>query len=125
MTTPQFSPKIITWANAIAAGEGGAPARNNPGNMKVTTLTKSWGIQPAMNATDGGNIGKFPTYQQGFNALCNFLTLGCENQLLAFHQARDITSFTKIYAGNPPQPYIDRIITALGCTPTTLISTFL
>lgn len=116
---------IYTWAKAIERAEGARLQLNNPGNLKVSTLTKSWGAQPGFNATDGGSIAKFPTYQAGLQALCNFLTLGCENQLLAFHQARTLGSFTKIYAGNPPQGYIDQISYTLKVPVDTDISTFL
>jgi plasmid stabilization system protein ParE len=53
--------------------------------------------------------------------------LGCENQLLDFHSpdARTLAGFTKIYAGNPPQRYIDAIVQAMGGDPNVQISMFL
>lgn len=122
-----FAPKIRLWARYIGIEEGSKPSLNNPGNLKLSTLTKSWGATPGFQATDGGWIAKFPTYQMGFNALCNFLTLGCENELLDFHspESRTFEGFTKIYAGNPPQTYIDAIAKGLECSLEEQISSFL
>jgi hypothetical protein len=117
--------RISDWANAIAKVEGAKPALNNPGNLKVSTLTKSWGALPGFNATDGGTIASFPTPELGMTALCNFLTLGCENQLIAFHQARTLAQFTKIYAGNPPPHYLNSICTDLKVASTINISSLL
>lgn len=120
-----FPPKIMAWAHIIEIEEGAWPSLNNPGNLKASPLTLSWGASAGRKASDGGSIAKFPTYQMGRDALCKFLVLGCNNQLIAFHQARTIEEFTKVYAGNPPQGYIDAIINYLGVTPETLIETFL
>lgn len=118
--------KIALWAKGIEQWEGGpASANHNPGNMKFSTLTKSWGAVQGNKAADGGYFAKFQTYQKGFTALCNFLTLGCENQLSAFHQARTFQKFTTIYAGNPPLTYIQGIAKIVGCELDTDISTFL
>lgn len=117
--------KITAWANAIALEEGARKDLNNPGDLKVSTLTKSWGATNGFQASDGGWIAKFPTYQSGFDALCNFLTLGAENELLAYHQTRTLQSFMKIYAGNPPQGYIEGVAKAIGCSLDTDISSFL
>jgi len=112
--TPQIHvSRIIDWANAIKQGEGADPASNNPGNLKYATLTASWEATKGRQAIDGGFLCQFSTYQQGFQALCNFLTLGAENELVAFHQARTLQAFTEVYAGNPPQGYIQRIADTL------------
>lgn len=118
---------IVKWANLIKAGEGATPVSHNPGNLKYTSLTASWGAKRGRAATDGGFLAAFPDDATGFTALCNFLLLGCENLLLAFHKpaSRTLTGFTKIYAGNPPQPYIDRIVQGLGVDPKVDIATFL
>lgn len=118
---------IKKWAALIAQGEGASLASNNPGNLKYSSLTASWGATPGRAATDGGHLCQFATPAMGMNALCNFLMLGCENELRAFHspEARTLIGFTKIYAGNPPQGYIDRIVGGLGVSPYVDISTFL
>lgn len=119
-------PKIADWAKAIAQWEGANPASNNPGNMKYTTLTASWGAMKGHPASDGGYLCQFKTYQAGLTALCNFLTLGAEGQLIISHpESCTLEAFTKRFAGNPPQGYIDGICKELGLSPTTLISTFL
>lgn len=127
MNTSMYSkhPKIVEWANAIAKWEGAKPVLNNPGNLKYSTLTASWGGRVANSALDGGSFCQFATYEIGFQALCNFLTLGAEDELKAFHQARTLEAFTKIYAGNPPQGYIDGIAHILGVPTSIDISTFL
>lgn len=126
-TTPLFPPKILAWAKAIAVGEGAAPASNNAGNLKFSSLTRSWGATQGRAATDGGYLCQFATPEAGNTALCNFLMLGAENELIAFHApgARTLGGFTKIYAGNPPQGYIDGIAKAIGEPETGQISTFL
>jgi hypothetical protein len=115
------------WALAIAVQEGAKKSLNNPGNLKLTTLTKSWGAKAGFDATDGGVICTFPTPQMGETALEDFLTLGCEDELVAFHapEARTLGGFTQIYAGNPPAEYGEAVARALGCTLETLISTFI
>lgn len=117
--------KIIEWANAIKIWEGNAPWLNNPGSLKFSSLTNSWGARPGVQASDGGYIAKFDTYEKGFDALCNFLILGCQDHLLSFHNARTLGEFTKVYAGNPPQSYINGIAHILGVPLDTNISTFL
>lgn len=127
LTSMKKENMIVKWANAIKVWEGNAPYLNNPGSLKVSGLTKSWGAQNGIQASDGGWIARFATYDQGFTALCNFLTMGCMNELLAFHspEARTFQGFTKIYAGNPPASYIEGIRRLLGCEMDTQISTFL
>lgn len=122
----KFYPRIVAWAEAIAPEEGGNPALNNPGNLKYSTLTASWGGTPGFQAADGGYICKFPTPQMGKDALCSFLTLGAKDQLLAFHQARTLGAFTKVYA-NPPagSKYAENVAARLGITTSTLVDTLL
>jgi hypothetical protein len=119
--------KIELWADAIAKAEGAKPSLNNPGDLKYSTLTASWGGTPGFNATDGGSIAQFPTYQRGYTALCSFLRLGCENELIAFHspEARTLEGFMKIFAGNPPAQYIQLIASTLDVPLDIDISTFL
>jgi hypothetical protein len=120
-----FPPMIEKWANAIALWEGAKPSSNNEGNLKYGTLTASWGATKGRAAADGGFFCQFATPEAGHKALCNFLILGCENQLLAFHKARTFEAFTKVYAGNPPQNYINQIAKLVGVSLSTDISTFL
>lgn len=124
---PQFSQSIVKWANLIKQVEGATPTSHNPGNLKYSSLTASWGATRGRAALDGGFLCQFPDDATGMTALCNFLTLGAENQLLAFHSAaaRTLEGFTKIYAGNPPQGYINTIVTGMGGNPKVNISTFL
>jgi hypothetical protein len=126
--TPVVHPsKIHIWALAVAVQEGAKKSLNNPGNLKLSGLTRSWGAITGFAATDGGVIAAFPTMQQGEKALEDFLTLGCEDELIAYHapEARTLGGFTDIYAGHPPVEYKEAVARALGCTLETLISTFL
>lgn len=127
MTPKEFPPKIETWIAAITRGEGAKPAHHNPGNLKYSTLTASWGATRGPAASDGGYLCQFATDNAGEIALGNFLTLGAEDELIAFHApaARTLRGFTVIYAGNPPKDYIDGIIAEMGVPGDTQISTFL
>lgn len=124
---PAFPPMITKWMAAIAIGEGANPTLHNLGNLKYSTLTASWGATQGPAGSDGGHLCQFASDIAGQDALCNFLKLGCENELIAFHapEARTLEGFTKIYAGNPPQGYIDGIVEKLGVPADTQISTFL
>lgn len=125
VNTNGFHPMIVKWAGAITHGEGASPSSNNPGNLKFSTLTKSWGATQGRAASDGGFLCQFSNPQQGLNALCDFLTLGAEDLLVAFHQARTLREFTVVYAGNPPEGYIETIIEIVGVPGDTIISTFI
>lgn len=122
---PVAHPTIEKWANAIAKWEGAKPFLNNPGNMGYSSLTASWGAVKGPPKSDGGYFCQFPTYAKGFTALCNFLTLGAQDQLIAYHQARTLEAFSKVYGGNPPQGYIDGIAHELSVLTSVDIATFL
>lgn len=126
-TNPPPMNKIEQWAYIIADLEGADPKLNNPGNFKYSPLIASWGAVKDSAGSDGGYFAKFPTYEMGFTALCNFLTLGCHDELKAYHHARTIKQFTLVYT-NFPKPaydYSDTLIKRLGVTADTDISTFL
>lgn len=120
-------PTVQQWAAAIAKWEGADPASNNPGDLKYETLEASWGATKGRPATDGGFFCQFLTPEAGMTALVNFLTLGIQDELVAFHspEARTLSGFTKIFAGNPPEGYIAGIEEMLGVPGTTLIDTFI
>ncbi len=123
---PAHKSRIPDWANAIKTGEGATIASNNPGNLKYSTLTASWGATKGRQSSDGGYLCQFLTYTQGFTALCNFLTLACEGELIISHpQPCTLQAFTMRYAGNPPQGYIDHIAQTLGVPTSVNIATFL
>lgn len=132
-TTPPEAPKqpvepsmIDNWADAIAVGEGANPASNNEGNLKYSTLTASWGATKGHAASDGGFLCQFPTMAMGRTALINFLTLGCEGELIISHPLPcTLDAFTTRFAGNPPQGYKDNIAKYLGVPLTVDIATFL
>lgn len=117
--------KIIqNWAKAIDKWEGNTFG-NNPGNLKYSPLIASFGAKQGKPGSDGGHFAVFDTYEQGFNALCKFLELGCKNQLKSYKNARTLGKFMKIYAGNPPQGYLNGIEKELGIGLDVNIETFL
>ena len=121
-----FPPMIIKWRDAITIGEGATQESNNPGNLKYSTLTASWGATKGRQASDGGYLCQFATLQAGQTALCNFLTLACEGELIISHPwPCTLQDFTVRYAGNPPHGYIDGIATHMGVATSVLISSFL
>ena len=121
-----FAPKILLWASAIAIGEGADPDSNNPGNLKISTLTASWGATKGRPASDGGFLCQFATLQDGQNALCNFLTLACEGELIISNpRPCSFQAFTEKYAGNPPMGYMVGIADRLGISLDTDIATLL
>jgi len=124
---PSFPTKILAWSQIIGKEEGANPTLHNMGNLKYSALTASWGATKGPAAEDGGFLCQFETDQDGENALCRFLVLGCEDELVAFHApaARTLSGFTVVYAGNPPQGYIDAIVSGMGVPADTQISTFL
>lgn len=124
---PAFPTMIVKWARSIGKWEGANPTSHNLGNLKYSTLTASWGATKGHPASDGGFLCQFQDNQTGLNALCNFLVLGAEDQLIAFHapEARTLEGFTKIYAGGPPAGYINGIIQDMNVPGNTQISTFL
>jgi hypothetical protein len=52
--TAKPASRIHLWALAISVQEGAKKELNNPGNLKVSTLTKSWGAANGFQAEDGG-----------------------------------------------------------------------
>lgn len=121
----QFHPMIVKWSVAVGKWEDALPGSHNMGNLKYTSLTRSWGAIQGRAALDGGFFCQFETDLAGQVALCHFLTLGAENLLLAFHKARTLQTFTEVFAGNPPQGYINGIAEDLGVPLTTDVASFL
>lgn len=124
--------RIREWAKAIEAQEGGRPQDinmrlNNPGNLKFTAYTKSLGgKKSSIPGLDGGTFCEFDTYEQGFAALCTFLTDAANDQLKPFHDKRSLMAFTMAYANIPStHPYLRNIRKALNVSVLTPISELL
>lgn len=100
-----YPPKIVKFAKAIEQEEGNKPPRptdrnqrnNNPGNLKYSSVTASFGAI----GKDKDNFCIYPNYETGFDALCEFLILACNDGLKPYHEARTLYKFIKVYA-NPP-----------------------
>lgn len=126
---PPHLSKIPVWALAIQHAEGGKPTdlnikNHNPGNLKYTTYTASLGGKKGTAGTDGGTFCYFDTYDQGFKALCTFLTDAANNKLRAYKNCT-LDQFTTIYAVPPNKNYVNSVASALGVFPNTPISTLL
>mgnify|MGYP001557776439 CR=1 FL=1 len=111
--------KIIPWAKAVQIAEGYYPNSvsyicKNPGNLKFTSLTESFGATGKHIASDGGYFCIFPSYEVGFQALVSFLTLAAEDQLKDYHEARTLLLFTRKYANPPNDGYANSVAKALG-----------
>jgi hypothetical protein len=122
--------RISDWAvgHQIAEGwfVGSRSQKNqNPGNLKATTLTMNWGGVAKDKATDGGYFAVYPDYKTGFQALCNFLTLAAENQLIPYHKARSLRLFCRVYADPISDGYAETVARHLGVPLDTPISDFL
>lgn len=127
---------IEKWAQLVERFEGAPKHLNNPGNFKYSPLIASWGGKKDKAGSDGGYFARFDTYEQGRQALVNFLTLGCKNELKSYKtppkdhpnvNPRTIKGFTLVYT-NFPAPkydYSDNLIKGLGVSADTLISSFL
>lgn len=126
---PEKPTKIVIWALAIQKQEGWHPGSrsyvcNNPGNMKYASLTASLGATKGPAGADGGNFCAFKSYAAGFDALCQFLTFACKNELAAYHN-KTLAEFTEIYAHPPSNAYSQAVASALGVSPSTLIKELL
>ncbi len=103
---PVHNSQIIPWAKAIETYEGAVEWRNNPGAIR-------------------GNNGAFlvfPTYQAGFNYLCDYLTRAATGKHPAYPKGGETTliEFQNIYSpttdNNNPHVYALFIANRLGIT---------
>ena len=116
---PKKESKIEQWAKAVQVAEGWTVSSvsyrcKNPGNLKYAPLTVSFGATGKLPASDGGYFCIFPSYEVGFKALCEFLKLGAEDRLKAYHNSRTLLAFTKKYANPPNDGYARSVAKALG-----------
>ncbi len=84
----------------------------SPGNLKMTYYTKSLGAI----GQDKDNFAIFKTYEDGFNALCQFIKDAGNNKLLMYKDCT-ILSFFKVYAPsfeNPTMNYARFVARRLG-----------
>jgi hypothetical protein len=120
--TPKIS-LVKEMAKAIQTFEGYAPPvsrsyRNrNPGNLKMTTYVKSLGA----TGKDAHGFAIFPTYEAGFQALCQFISDAGHNLLGAYKDC-DIYKFFSVYApahdANNPTRYAEFVASQMGIEPT-------
>lgn len=123
---------IKTWAKAIQDHEGYYPGsrsyRNcNPGNFRNSSSNFLENLGATGSDKDG--FGIFPSYEIGFNALCSFLIMACENKLSSYSSSMTLFDFYKTYApssdGNNCLAYAKTVAAKLGCTINTKIEELL
>ena len=117
--------KIIIWAEAIKIEEGWfrgsrSQRNNNPGNLKYSNLTASLGAY----LKDKDNFAIFRSEEAGFNALCSFLVMACENRLKPYKNV-SLKQFSQIYANPPSDKYARNVAKALNVSVDTPIKEFL
>ena len=125
---PPYIPKpdrYTIWAQAIQAEESSKPPRptdvnvrlKNPGNLKYTSYTASLGGKKStVPGLDGGTFCEFDTYQDGLNALKQFLKDAVDGKLRAYKPTQTLLSFTKVYANPPNDGYATNVAKKLGKT---------
>src|SRR3990167_5792141 len=102
---------LIPWAKAIEMVENSNKNWNNPGAIRNLT----------------GGFMKFPTYQKGFDYLCDYLTRAATGKHKAYPKGGESTllEFQRIYApssdGNSPETYAKVVADKLGILITTKI----
>ena len=115
--------KLISWAKAIEIEEGSKPPKitdrnkrnNNPGNMRASDLVQSLGSNFAGYVNqDKDGFAIFSSYESGFKALCQFLTLAAEDKLWPYHNFRTLYLFTKRYAEPPNDNYANNVAKKLS-----------
>jgi hypothetical protein len=108
---------INTLALAIQSVEGYYPGsaayrNNNPGNLMYVG-------QSGATGADSSGFAIFPSYQAGYQALLNQITLDAS-------RGETIAQFTAKYApasaGNDPTSYANTLATAAGLSPSDLLS---
>ena len=107
-------PNVIDLANAIAAAEGATTGANvgikygcnNP--MDIKAGNAPWNSVPVCH----GPYGKYPSYSAGIAAGVQLLQ---ENYLS--HPGWTLEYALSVYAGNPPQGYIQEVANQLGVDP--------
>lgn len=114
--TIPYKSSIMIFARAMEHEEGyfngSRSFRNaNPGNMKWTEYTASLGA----TGKDKDNFCIFQNYQQGFNALCQFISDAKANFLKPYHD-KTIGQFVQIYANPLSLGYAKACAFAVGLT---------
>ena len=103
--------KLDLWCEAIKQMEGAKSSRNNPGNLRY--------IGQAMAVNDHG-FCKFPTYQDGYDALKNLLINACTGKSKVYHSDMTLYQFQCIYSPssdkNNPLEYATFVANKIGVT---------
>lgn len=95
---------LLEWARAIELYEGANKAWNNPGAIRSVS----------------GPFLKFPTYQAGFDYLCDYLTRAATGKHKAYRPDMTLLEFQKVYSPtvdhNDPLKYAQFVAKRLGVT---------
>ena len=110
---PQTTAKLMLWARAIEVYEGASKSWNNPGALR----------------SKSGPFLKFKTYEEGFEALLDYLKRAATGQHKAYPKGGEHTllEFQKIYSPsndhNDPLKYAQFVAKRVGIDITTKIKT--
>lgn len=137
--TPTHVSKIKDFALAVQGKEGFfAPGQNpnypngtrawknnSPGNFRFNSFVRDF-LKAIGQDKDG--YAKWGSYQDGFDALCLFLTMCCKNQVRGYHDVT-LLGFCEVYApksdNNSPAAYADYLATRLKVATNTPIKELL
>lgn len=127
---PIHRSRIQDWALGIQSAEGGKPwhinmKNHNPGNLKYTSFTASLGGKLGKAATDGGYFCYFDTYEEGFKALCTFLTMAAQGKLKPYPKGITLDKFSSTYALPPNKNYVNTVAARIGVAPSIKIAELL
>lgn len=121
---------IYEWARAIQRHEGYFPGsasyrNNNPGNFRCSGLVMGeFGAIKCVN-----NLAVFKTFDDGFNALKQFLIYAAEGKLRAYKPDMTLYQFYAVYApaadSNNPKNYAEAVAKDLKISPDTKIKMLL
>lgn len=114
--------KLDLWCEAVEKMEGGLPSRNNPGNIKAGSFTKSMGA-----TGESKGFAVFPTYAMGYAALRKLLTNAATGKSKYYKPDMTILEFFSVYApasdNNDPVNYASFVAKKIGVPIETQIKT--
>ena len=119
--------KINAWAEAIKEYEGWSVGsrsfrNNNPGNLR-------YAFQFGTTGKDKNSFAIFATYEDGWKALVNQLTIAANGKSRVYKPDMSLMDFFQIYApasdSNEPKSYALFVARKLGVEPTILIKELL
>jgi hypothetical protein len=122
-----YKSRTTKWADAIQEFEGYIPGsksyrNNNPGNLRFTGYTSSLGAM----GKDPTGFAVFGTYQEGYDALNQFLSDAKSGKLISYRVEMSLNEFFEVYApssdNNAPEVYASFVAKRIGVSVEEIIS---